>query len=110
MRNISFKILIITLLLSFGSVSCHKYMVTRKQDKALKEAEKRKEELAKEKQKKYEEAVKAHASHQSKKTKKMMKQTYSQAEKHNYNKKDFFLKRWFTKKSKKTQTTTPKVE
>jgi hypothetical protein len=94
-----YKYLILLILVVFiNTTSCHKYIVRHKQSKALREADRKQRAIDKEKERKYEEAVKRNASHQSKKTKKMMKSTYKRADMYNHKKKPFFLKRWFSKR------------
>jgi len=87
-----------------GTTSCHKWQVKRKQKRDLRQMEKKKREQQKEAEEKYQEAVKQHASHQSKSAKKQMKQNYKKAERHNYHKKEFFLKRWFGGKKKRSRS------
>lgn len=102
-------ITLISIFLLINTTSCHKYYIRHKQQKALKEAEKKQQKLDEERLRQYEEAVKKNASHQSKRTKKMMKQTYKRADMYNNKKKEFFVKRWFKRKSKTVQST-PKQE
>jgi len=87
-----------------GTTSCHKWNVKRKQRRDLRQMEKQKAEKQKEAEKQYQEAVKQHASHQSKSAKKSMKRNYKKAERHNYHKKEFFLKRWFGGKRKRSRS------
>jgi len=100
------KQLIIFLLIVFtslGTSSCHHWNVKRKQKRDLRQMEKKQREKQKEADDKYQEAVKRNASHQSKSAKKSMKNNYKKAERHNYNKKEFFLKRWFSGKRKRSR-------
>ena len=87
-----------------GTTGCHKWNVKRKQRRDLRQMEKKKREQQKEAEDKYQEAVKQHASHQSKSAKKQMKKNYKKAERHNYHKKEFFLKRWFGGKKKRSRS------
>jgi len=96
-----FFLLLATLL---GTTGCHKWNVKRKQRRDLRQMEKKKREQQKEAEEKYQEAVKRNASLQSKSAKKQMKRNYKKAERHNYHKKEFFLKRWFGGKKRRSRT------
>lgn len=61
-------------------------------------ADKKKEKQKKEAAKGIEKGKKRHEKLQAKNTKKMMKQSKRKSKRWNENKKEFFLKRWFTKK------------
>lgn len=96
-------LIILSLPLSFNS--CSKYQMMRYQEKQRhKKTEKEKEKKEREAQMAYDEAIQKHYSMQDQSTKKMMKQTARKSYNHNYNKKECFLKRWFTPKQKKTKS------
>ena len=61
-------------------------------------ADKKKEKQKKAAAKGIEKGKKRHESLQAKNTKKMMKQSKRKSKRWNENKREFFLKRWFTKK------------
>ena len=96
-----FVLLLFILGTAAGTSSCHKWSVRHKQKRDMRERERQQREKEKEAEEAYQEAVKAHASHQSKRTKKEMKRNYKKAERYNYHKKEFFLKRWFKGKKKR---------
>jgi len=60
--------------------------------------EKQKEEKNSELEKKYAEAKEKHLKNQTKQTKNRMKANKGKSDDVNYQKKEFFLKRWFTRK------------
>ena len=70
----------------------------RKEKHRHKKNEQLTEERKKEAEKQYEEAMKENYKQQTKATRKRMKQHGNQAQRYNENKKEFFIKRWFTKK------------
>jgi len=100
------QLILILLVLSslLGTSSCHKWQVPHKQKRDLREREKQKEQRQKEAEEKYQDAIKQHASHQSKRTRKEMKRNYKKADRYNNHKKEFFLKRWFKGGKKKSRT------
>ena len=69
--------------------------------KQEKKIERMKEKRMEEDLKLYQKAIKRHQKIQSKDTRKRMKKDRKQAFRHNDNKREFFLKRWFTPKQKK---------
>ena len=69
--------------------------------KQEKKIEKMKEKRMEEDLKLYQKAIKRHNKIQSKDTQKRMKKDRKHAFRHNENKREFFLKRWFTPKQKK---------
>jgi len=100
-KHLLFLLLIIATAL--GTSSCHKWNVKRKQKRDLRQMEHKRKEQQKEANKKYQEAVKRNASHQSKSAKKSMKANYKKADRHNNHRKEFFLKRWFKGKKKRSR-------
>lgn len=104
MRVKQIIIFLLVIATSMGTVSCRKWNNKRKQRRDLRQMEKKKRDQQKEAEDKYQEAVKRNASHQSKSTKKAMKKNYKQAERYNYHKKEFFLKRWFGGKKKRSRS------
>ncbi len=102
-RIIAF-LLILSLPASFG---CRKWQIKHKRKRDAREIERKKKEREKEAIAKYQEAIKHQASIQSPSTKRAMKQRYKQADRHNNNRKEFFLKRWFRGKKYKKATIRP---
>lgn len=94
--------LLLILFTTLGTTSCHKWQVRHKQKRDLREREKQANERQKEADEAYQDAIKQHASHQSKRTRKDMKKNYKKADRYNNNKKEFFLKRWFKGGKRKT--------
>jgi len=88
---------------ALGTTSCHKWSVKHKQKRDLRQMEKKRAEQQKEADAKYQEAVKRNASHQSRSAKKSMKKNYKKADRYNNHKKEFFLKRWFKGKRKRSK-------
>lgn len=68
--------------------------------KAQKELVKKKKKEAKEAKKATRAALKQHMKNQSPETRKRMKRDAREANRNNEHKREFFLKRWFTKKRK----------
>ena len=101
MRSKLIILFIITILTT--STGCKKWVVRHQQRRDLREIERKKKEQEKEKLQKYQEAVKRHASIQDKKTRKAMKKQYRKAQRHNTNRKEFFIKRWFKGKKRYNQ-------
>lgn len=100
-----FKLILILFFIFLVTGSgCKKYRIIQQDKKVQREALKRQKEKEKEQMKKYQEAVKRHASIQDKKTRKAMKKEYKKSRRLKENRKEFFLKRWFTKRSYKKTT------
>jgi len=72
-----------------------------KEKKRHKQNEKLVDERKEEETKQYEDAVKQHYKNQTRKTRKRMKSSARKSRRLNENKKEFFLKRWFTRKGKR---------
>ncbi len=90
--------IILSLLIVFTGTGCKKYRIIHKEKKMQREVVKKQKEKEAEHLKKYQEAVKRHASIQDKKTRKMMKKEYKKSRRLKENRKEFFLKRWFSKR------------
>jgi ABC-type multidrug transport system fused ATPase/permease subunit len=97
------RIISILIILSFAftTVSCRKWQINHKRKRDAKEIAKKQRERDNEANAKYEESIRHQASIQSPKTRREMKKRYKQADRYNNHKKEFFLKRWFTPKSKR---------
>jgi ABC-type multidrug transport system fused ATPase/permease subunit len=102
-RIITFM-LILALPFSFG---CRKWQNNYKRNRDARELERKQREKEKETLARYEEAIKHQADIQSPKARKAMKQKYKQAYRYNHHKKEFFLKRWFTPKKRRTVPVKP---
>lgn len=71
--------------------------------RAQRKAEKKKWKETRKRKRRAEKAIKAHHKRiQSDDTRKRMKKNYKKAQRVNDNRKEFFIKRWFRKKPKKT--------
>jgi hypothetical protein len=93
------------LILSFNFQGCSKFQQSRRQEaKRRKQLEEDKSKREKEAQQAYEDAIKKHYNMQDQGTKKMMKQTARKSQFSGEHKKEFFLKRWFTPKQKKSKS------
>ncbi len=89
--RIFFLLLILIPLL--GSTSCN--MFRKGPSKAVQENEERQEEQAEEQRAEYEKKKERHISIQTDETKERMKKMQNRSERYNYNKKKFFLVRWW---------------
>ncbi|MCX6233028.1 MAG: hypothetical protein NTZ33_15985 [Bacteroidetes bacterium] len=89
---------LIILLIFFIPVflSCRSNSAAQRQQ----QVEKQREDNEKDAHKMYEEGKEKHLSYQTKKTRKRMDEMKNKSETTRYNKKDCFLKRWFTRKPK----------
>ena len=83
---------------------CSKFSrMKRQENQRRKDLEKEKAQREKESQQAYEDAIKRHYEMQDKETQKMMKKTARKSARVNENRREFFLKRWFTPKQKKSK-------
>lgn len=98
-------ILCIALFFSLSLGSCSKFsQMKRQENQRRKKLEKENERKEKEAQKAYEAAIKRHYAIQDASTQKMMKQTARKSYNASHNKKECFLKRWFTPKHRKKKS------
>ena len=97
-------LLILTIPFGYG---CRKWSSNHKRKQNAREIERNRREKEAEAQAKYEEAIRRQAQIQSPKTRRAMKKQYKRADRYNNHKKEFFLKRWFTPKKKRTAPVNP---
>lgn len=87
-----FVFIMLSVLIIGGSCKSH-----RRPSKAVRETEKRQEEQAERQAAEYEEAKERHMEIQTKETKERMKAMQKKSARYNYNKREFFLVRWWKK-------------
>lgn len=108
MRTLNKGVLLLLMVLPFlfAGTSCNS---SRKASDAVQRAEKLQEEKRERQAEKYEEARERHMAIQTKETKKRMEKMQRKSERYNYNKKKFFLVRWWEKifKKRKRRETQP---
>lgn len=96
-------LLLASLTISFES--CSKFQKSKMQEnQRRKKFEKEKEKREKEAEKAYEDAIKRHYAIQDGTTKRKMKENARLSQNHKDNRKECFIKRWFTPKQKKTKS------
>lgn len=97
---------LLALLFIFPTSSCRtmKKMSNNQQRRQdMRQMAKEKKQREAEAQKAYMEAVKRNGQGQTRKTRKAMKQNFKKSQRHRSGKGEFFLKRWFTPKSKRVK-------
>jgi hypothetical protein len=106
MRLLKKLILIIFVLtLSISFESCSKFQQSKRQEvQRRKQFEKDKKRRDKEAEQAYQDAINRHYAIQDQGTKKMMRQTAKKSQQVGEHKKEFFLKRWFSPKQKKSKS------
>ena len=93
--------------LAFTSVGCKSWRYNHKRKRDAKEIERKERKQQAEAAAKYEKAMKHHASIQTPDTRRKMKRKFKQSDNYTHNKKEFFLKRWFTPKKRRTTRVSP---
>lgn len=98
-------LLLLVLFVCITQQSCNKFQQSKKQQiKRQKQLEIDKERKEKEAEQAYNDAIMRHYSIQDQNTKKMMKQTSKKSYTDREHKREFFIKRWFSPKQKKSKS------